>query len=338
MVTIERFDPLSTAEAGFAAYHAVFAASRETDRPGEPVLPLGELAGRLTRPLPGMGDAAQWVAYRGDELVAFAEVHFLEAENNGIALTDVVVHPAVRRSGIGTALLHAVLPELRARDCRSVEGWQVVAGSAGELWAEALGFRPVRTIVRQALVVAEADQTRWEVPVPVGYRVVRWAGAAPDDLLGSYAGARAAIHDAPLGDSGYRWPEWTPARVRATEAEARSQGLEQRIVAAVHEGTGEVVGFTEVCVHPRRADWGYQRDTAVLAGHRGHGLGRCVKAHMIRWLLAERPGLRRISTTTGAENVHMLRVNRELGLSSLPAVIAVQQDLDALLSPGRRRA
>ncbi|EOD63815.1 GNAT family N-acetyltransferase [Amycolatopsis vancoresmycina] len=338
MVTIERFDPLSATEAGFAAYHAVLAASRETDRPGEPVLPPGELAGRLARPLPGMGEAAQWVAYRGNELVAFAEVHFLEAENRGIGLVDVVVHPAARRSGIGTALLHAVLPELRARDRRSVEGWQVVAGSAGEPWAEALGFRPVRTIVRQALVVAEADRSRWDVTVPVGYRVVRWAGAAPDALLDSYARARAAIHDAPLGGSGFQWPAWTAERVRAAEAEARSQGLEQRIVAAVHQETGEVAGFTEVCVHPRRPDWGYQRDTAVLAGHRGHGLGRCVKAHMIRWLVAERPGLRRISTTTGAENAHMIRVNRELGLGSLPAVIAVQQDLDALLSRGTRRA
>lgn len=338
MVTIERFDPLSADEAAFAAYHAVLAASRETDRPGEPVLPFGELAGRLKRTLPGMGDAAQWVAYRGNELVAFAEVHFLDAENAGIGLVDVVVHPAARRSGIGTALLHAVVPELRARNRRSVEGWQVVAGSAGQRWAEALGFRPVRTIVRQVLVVAEAERSRWEVTVPVGYRVVRWAGAAPDDLLDSYAGARAAIHDAPLGDSGYRWPAWTAKRVRAAEAEARSQGLEQRIVAAVHEETGEVAGFTEVCVHPRRPDWGYQRDTAVLAGHRGHGLGRCVKAHMIRWLVAERPGLRRISTTTGVENAHMIRVNRELGFSSLPAVIAVQQDLGSLLKPGTRRA
>src|SRR5439155_1066284 len=107
--------------------------------------------------LPGMGPAAHWVARRGNEVVAFAEVHFLEAENSAIGLTHVVVHPAARRSGIGTALLRAVLPELRARGRRIVEGWQVVAGTGGERWAEALGFRPVRTIVRQALVVAGAD-------------------------------------------------------------------------------------------------------------------------------------------------------------------------------------
>ncbi|SFW63966.1 GNAT family N-acetyltransferase [Amycolatopsis australiensis] len=304
-LVIERFDP---AAAGFARCHDLLVASQLADRPGEPPLPLAELAGRWTRPLPGMGTAARWLGFRGDALV---EVHFLEAENSGIGLTHIVVHPAARRAGIGGAMLRAVLPALRERGRRVIEGWQVVAGTAGERWAAAMGFRPVRTIVRQALVTAETDRSRWDVPVGAGYRLLRWMGAAPDAVLDSYAALRGAIHDAPLGQSDYRWPEWTSARVRATEAEARAQGLEQRIVAAVHERTGEAAAFTEVCVHPRRPDWAYQRDTAVAAAHRGRGLGRCVKAHMARWLLGERPAIAWISTTTGAENAHMIRVNRE---------------------------
>src|SRR2546421_408538 len=121
---------------------------------------------------------------------------------------------------------------------------------------------------------------------------------APQDVLDSYAVARDAIHDAPLGESDYRWPRWSPAPGRAAEAEARSQGLEQRVVVAIREGTGEIAGFTEVCVHPRRPDVGYQRDTAVVAAHRGRGLGRCLKAHMLPWLLVDRPALARITTTT----------------------------------------
>ncbi|MGK3201134.1 GNAT family N-acetyltransferase [Amycolatopsis sp. MEPSY49] len=328
---IVRFDP---AVADYARCHDLLVASHLADRPGEPPLPLAELVGRWTRSLPGMGSAERWLGLRGDDLVALAQVHFLDAENSEIGLTHVVVHPAARRAGIGGAMLRAVLPALRERGRRVVEGWEVVAGTAGEPWAAAMGFRPVRTIVRQALVTAEADRSRWDVPVPAGYRLLWWAGAAPHALLDSYAAARGAIHDAPLGESGYRWPQWTPARVRAAEAEARAQGLEQRIVAAVHERTGDVAAFTEVCVHPRRPDWGYQRDTAVVAAHRGRGLGRCVKARMVRWLLAERPGLARISTTTGAENAHMIRVNEEVGYTTLPAMIAVQREL----TPGTRPA
>ncbi|UOZ07888.1 hypothetical protein [Amycolatopsis sp. WQ 127309] len=131
------------------------------------------------------------------------------------------------------------------------------------------------------------------MPVPAGYRLRQWTGTAPADVLESYAVARGAIHDAPLGGSGYRWPEWTAERVRAAEAEARVQGLVQWIVVAIHEATGAVAGFIEVCSHPRRPDWGYQLDTAVSAAHREHGLGRCVKAHMVlavRRDLAQPPG------------------------------------------------
>ncbi|WP_372663196.1 GNAT family N-acetyltransferase [Amycolatopsis kentuckyensis] len=327
---IARFDP---AVADLARCHDLLVASHLADRPGEPPLPLAELAGRWTRSLPGMGSAERWLGFRGGDLVALAQVHFLDAENSAIGLTHVVVHPAARRAGIGGAMLRTVLPVLRERGRRVVEGWEVVAGTAGEPWAAAMGFRPVRTIVRQALVTAEADRSRWDVPVPAGYRLLRWAGAAPDAVLESYAAARGAIHDAPLGESGYRWPQWSPARVRAAEAEAREQGLEQRIVAAVHERTGDVAAFTEVCVHPRRPDWGYQRDTAVVAAHRGRGLGRCIKAHMVRWLLAERPAVARISTTTGADNAHMIRVNEEIGYTTLPAMIAVQRELTPSTRP-----
>ena len=328
---IARFDP---AVADIARCHDLLVASHHVDLPGEPPLPLAELVGRWTRPLPGMGTAERWVGFCGDDLVALAQVNFLDAENSAIGVTNVVVHPAARRAGIGGAMLRAVLPALREGGRRVIEGWEVVAGTAGERWAAAMGFRPVRTIVRQALVTAEADRSRWDVPVPAGYRLLRWAGAAPEAVLESYAAARGAIHDAPLGESGYRWPQWSAARVRATETEARAQGLDQRIVAAVHERTGDVAGFTEVCVHPRRPDWAYQRDTAVVAAHRGRGLGRCVKAHMVRWLLAERPAVAWISTTTGADNAHMIRVNREIGFTTLPSMIAVQRDV----SPGTRPA
>ncbi|QFU90115.1 GNAT family N-acetyltransferase [Amycolatopsis sp. YIM 10] len=164
----------------------------------------------------------------------------------------------------------------------------MVEGTAGQWWAEALGFRPVRTIVRQVLVLADVDGpdgSRWEVEVPAGYRL---------------------------------------RRLRAAEAESRSQALKQRVVVAVHEESGEVAGFTETCVHPRRPDWGYQRDTAVLAAHRGHGLGRCLKADMARWLVADCPALERISTTTGAENTHMIRVNEAVGYVTLRSMIAMQ--------------
>ncbi len=329
-LVIERFEPNQATQAGFAAYHGVMTASQSADRPGEPALPLEELIGRMKKPMPGMGRAAHWVGLRDCDVVAVAEALFLDEENSDIALVNVRVHPNHRRAGIGSALLCAILPELKAQERRVLESWDVVAGTAGQWWADAVGLRQVRRVVRQALITATADPARWEVAVPAGYRLEYWEGTAPESLIASYALARDAIHDAPLGDSGYRWPEYTVERVRAAEAELRSQGIIQRLVVAVHEATGAVAAFTELCVHPRRPNWGYQRDTAVVAEHRGNGLGRCVKAHMLRRLVTEAPEIQRISTTTGAENTHMIQVNDEVGYTTLPALIAVQGELTAV--------
>jgi GNAT superfamily N-acetyltransferase len=329
-LVIERFNPSLATEADFVVCHRVMLASQVVDRPGEPPLPLAELVARMKRPMPGSGAVAYWLGRRGGEVVAFAEARFLDEENSDIGLTDVRVHPAHRRQGIGAAMLRALLPELKLHARRVVECWEVVEGTAGQLWAEALGFRPVRVIARQVLVIADVDRTLWEVDVPDGYQLLRWKGYAPPSVVDSYAVARGAIHDAPLGESGFRWPEWTAPRVRAKEAELRVQGLVQRVVVALHELSGTVAGFTELCTHPRRPDWGYQRDTAVLAAHRGAGLGGCVKAHMMRWLLVDCPALERVSTTTDAENAHMIRVNRQVGYTTLCSLVAVQQELPAV--------
>ncbi|MEV5716997.1 GNAT family N-acetyltransferase [Amycolatopsis mediterranei] len=329
-LVVKRFEPDRATQADFAAYHDVVTAGRSADRPGEPGFPLDELVGRMKNPMPGMGTTARWVGLRGGDVVAVAQVSFLDEENSKIGLIDVMVRPEHRRAGIGSALLRAALPELRARNRHVLEGWEVAEGTAGQWWADAVGFRPVRRIARQALITATVDRTLWDVPVPAGYGLKRWEGTAPDSLVAPYALARGAMHDAPLGDSGYRWPEWTVERVRAAEAELRSQGICQRVVVAVHEATGAVAALTELCVHPRRPDWGYQRDTAVVAEHRGNGLGRCVKAYMLRRLVQEAPEVRRISTTTSADNVHMIRVNDEVGYTTLRTLIAVQGDIAAV--------
>jgi GNAT superfamily N-acetyltransferase len=277
-----------------------------------------------------MGSTALWVGSRGGDVVGLAQVNFLEEENSAVAIAEVIVHPDHRRAGFGTTLLRTALPELKERGCRMVEGWHVVAGTSGQWWAEALAFRPVRKVARQVLVLADAERFIWEVATPAGYRLQQWTEAVPEDLLDSYAVARGAIQDAPMNESAYQWPEWTGARVRKSEAECRRKGIEQRVVAAIHEATGAVAGFTEVAMIARRPDWAYQRDTAVLAAHRGRGLGRCLKAAMTRWLVSDRSDLERIATGTSADNAHMIRVNHEVGYTTLGTLIAFQLDLATL--------
>jgi mycothiol synthase len=271
-----------------------------------------------------------WAGYWDGRLVGHSRVVIPEQEGTTFVMPQITVHPEFRGRGIGTALLRAALPELRARDRTEFETWAVTKGGPGDRWAVNRGFRPVLETVLQLLAIREVDESLWDVDEVPGYRVVSWHGRTPDELVASYAAVQDALQDAPLGDTTFRYPQWTIERVRQAEAEQRSKGVDQPVVVAVHEATGEVVGYTEVAIMPQRRQRASQLGTGVAAAHRGHGLGRLIKARMARSLRAERPELAVVLTTTGAANAHMIRVNHEIGYVTTRTMLTLNAKVDEL--------
>ncbi|GIJ61812.1 GNAT family N-acetyltransferase [Virgisporangium aurantiacum] len=337
-VRIDRFDPGAATGTELRDYHDLVLASGRVDRPDEEPPAYETVVGRLLVPMTARGPERFWVARVDGQVIGIAVVGFPDDENRALAMTDIRVHPARRRAGIGTRLLHAALPAMREDGRTTVVGWGVTAGGAGAAWAGALGFRVVHHDVLQMLDIPSVDPAVWNVAAPPGYRTERWIGTTPEELLTSYARARGAIHDAPWEETTYRPPQWTPERVRSAEAGLRERRVEQRVVVAVHEATGVVAGLTEVELHETRPDLAYQGDTAVPAAHRGRGIGRWVKSHMVRWLRDERPGVRRVGTSTAAANVHMIRVNHEVGYRTVRSMVDVEAEVAALAPRGRRQA
>ncbi|RKT52857.1 GNAT family N-acetyltransferase [Saccharothrix australiensis] len=324
-VEVVALDPHRAGPADLAEYVRI---RRTSADPADGALDHDSVVTRMRNPFPGLGDAGYRLVRVGGEAVGLVYLRYPEDENRHLVLAEVVVQPDRRRRGIGTAALRALLPELRACGRRVIEGWLVVEDSAGDRWAKSLGFRTVRSVTRMGLDFACADRSRWDVAPPAGYRLERWVGAAPERLLASYAEARSAIHDAPTGQTEFRQPDWTPERVRAAEEEDRAKGVEQRVVVALRGDT--VVGLTEVVRVPHRRDEYYQGDTAVLAAHRGRRIGLWLKGAMARWLVAERPEPTRVTTATGSDNEHMIRVNRELGFHVVNTQLVIAHDVEAL--------
>jgi RimJ/RimL family protein N-acetyltransferase len=168
-------------------------------------------------------------------------------------------------------------------------------------------------VVIQTLAPATTSAQLWEVPEPTGYRLVQWSGTTPEQLVDSYAVARRAIQDAPWGDSSYQQTPWTSELVRTADRELAQAGTEQWVSIAVAEATGEVVGVHGLYSFAHRREYGYVHETSVLAAHRGHGLGRAIKAALMRRLAERRPDLERIATSTDTTNTHMIRINLALG-------------------------
>ncbi|MFC0430454.1 GNAT family N-acetyltransferase [Kutzneria buriramensis] len=325
---VSPFDPDRAGQARLEEFAALVLASRAVDWPDTPQHATAEMIiRRMCVPNPGEGERLRWAAYVGDRMAGFMVAVLPEdGHDGGVELT---VHPQFRRLGAGTALLRTVLAVLGQRGRATIEGWWIAADGVGERWARRRGFRRTHATVIQNLSLPDADVSS-AARTPAGYRIVEWVNHAPEELVVSYAAARRAIEDAPVGESSFAAPDWTVERIRRIEAEQRETGVEQHVVVAVHEATGEVVGFTEVELSPASEDVAHQYDTAVLAAHRGHGLGLHIKARMAERLRAERPEITRVTTSTGSDNTHMIRVNTALGYVVSHNLVVLTGEVDAI--------
>lgn len=318
-------------------WYELFAANRGEAFPGFPMTTFESFAAQRRGSVHlDQGPRRAWAAWDGDRLLGVATAVYLEGELHDWVVPAVDVDPEHRRRGIGTALLRAVVDDVRAEGRGTLVQEQVPIGSASEAWAHAAGFTEVLRNCWQMLHVPETDPALWDVPVPPGFRIEQWAGAAPEALVAAFAAARNAIGDAPTGESGYEAPVWTVERVRAEEARSEDAGESVRYAVAVHEGTGAVAALTGMLLMPPRVDLVWQRDTAVAREFRGLGLGRVVKAAMMRALIAEHPGLGRVITNTAAHNAAMIRVNEQIGYvryAEIGVFEATVDQFDAALGP-----
>jgi mycothiol synthase len=312
-VDIIRFEPASASAAELSEYVQLQLAASSADEPHEQALTSDWALARLTRPPTPDQRRMYWTA-RDEATGELAGVAFLVmygAADTDLTSFQIAVHPGQRRRGIGTALLRELAIAAGGRSTLFVES--IRPGTPAQAFADLHGFAVVQRNVQLSLDLALTDRARWRVPAAAGYRLARWTGAAPEDLLSSYATARNAIRQAPRGDISFTEPEWSPERVRDEEASVRARDGELRVVAAVHEQSGEVAGLTYLTLYQQRPELAEQQDTAVLAAHRGHGLGAWMKAANLQWLATDRPAVKRVRTSNAAENEHMLRVNRQVG-------------------------
>jgi hypothetical protein len=170
----------------------------------------------------------------------------------------------------------------------------------------AVTYREVRSLLRLPLPEGIAAQ-----PVD-GYSLCSWVGAAPDELLDSFARARDAINDAPGFDDE---PEvWTAARVRDLEAALAKRDRDVRVTVALDPGV-EVTAFTELRISHAAGSVAGTEDTATVTKHRRRGLGRWVKLESLRRLQQDRPDVRLVSTSNAEENEAIRSLNRSLGFS-----------------------
>lgn len=265
-----------------------------------------------------------WLARAGDGTpVGRAELRFPTQHNLHLGNVLVYVHPDHRRQGIGTRLAQAVVAEAAA-DGRTDLVTDINDGHPGEAFFTRLGGKvglPQR-ISRLDLHGLDRDlMARWiSDGEATDYSLVSWRARCPDEWLDGYAHVITAMNGAPVDGLPIEDRVHTPASIRERENELREAHLERWTIAAVHDRSHELAGFTDVVLVESSPENAWQGGTGVLPEHRGHGLGRWMKAAMAAALREERPALRWIDTENAYSNGPMLAINVAMGFEVIRTV------------------
>ncbi|MFE1950448.1 GNAT family N-acetyltransferase [Streptomyces sp. NPDC059524] len=285
----------------------------------------------LTDPADGPhGRRLAWLASDADEHpvgTAFLRL-FTDPGQQHLAELTLRVHPDERRKRVGSRLLDAAVAAARDEARRSVVA-QADAGSSADRFLPARGFRKVLTLRYARLPLADVDAAALaetvERPHP-GYRLEAWQGTVPDELAVTFAASRRAMDDMPMDDTDYGTVTWDVDRVRAVARAVAARGDRLDTVVAVDTSDGSIAGFTELVTPGDGTGDGQHYGTGVLPEHRGHGLGRWMKAESIRRAHRDLPGLGGLLTDTADSNAHMRHINDSLGY--VPTHTTHQYQLD----------
>ncbi|MEU8685149.1 GNAT family N-acetyltransferase [Streptomyces sp. NPDC048611] len=280
----------------------------------------------LTDPGPSLSSRRlAWLAADADAVPvgsAFLRL-FTDAGQEHRAELDLRVHPAERRKGVGQRLLDAAVAAARKNGRRCIAA-QARAVSPGEAFLAAQGFRKVLTLRHARLALAGLDLAALceavGKPRP-GYRLESWRGVVPGHLARTFAASRRAMDDMPMGQADHGTVPWDVERVRAAARLIEQRGDLLYTVVAVATSDGSIAGFTELVVPGTGTGDAQHYGTGVLPEHRGHGLGRWMKAESIRRVRQDHPDLDGLTTDTADSNAPMRRVNDGLGYRATHEVL-----------------
>ena len=318
----------------------VLAAVRaETDveiNPGDPTPPVPELAAEIFVHSSSLRRTG-WVALLdGEPAGEVAAVVEADDDNRHIAQIEwLAVVPSRRRLGVADELLRVVLDVLAADGCTSLMVWSpVLAPDVGGAYAERLGLTP-RTEERcSRMRIADLDQQLVDTWIDQGrdrsdgYRLVQFEARCPDEHVEALVDAHRAMEDMPLDELEWTIPAMTVDKLRSRE-DAWERAGRHNVTTLALDPDGAGAGLSELQINRHRPTIASQGDTGVRAEHRGHGLGRWLKAENLRLARQIEPGIEVVETYNAQTNPWMLDINVAMGFRPHVCYRGYQGDLAA---------
>jgi mycothiol synthase len=233
--------------------------------------------------------------------------------------TEIAVLPDQRGQGLGRLLLDRTAGIAERRSQRLIAGWTRDSVPSGAAFCERFGAETALVNEENRLDLRSIDGDlvdRWIADGPIraaGYRLVFVDGRTPPDLTDQVAAALNVMNTAPRENLDVGDVQMTAELVREYEEAAAAAGRGQWAYYAAEDESGRFVGVTNITIRPGTPDRVNVGDTGVDPVHRGHGLGKWLKAAMTRRILDVLPDVRWVITWNAGSNDAMLAINRQLG-------------------------
>jgi mycothiol synthase len=257
-------------------------------------------------------------------------------ENRHLAKGRIDVRPDRRGRGLARTLLRKVVDEVAADGRTLMIGWTTDRVPAGEAFARRVGAKPGSAIHTNRLLIADVDRAmcrRWADEGPVrapDYDLLMLDGPYPDDLVEEICGVYDIMNTAPRDDLDEEDVRHTVDEMRQIEQQGEAAGTLRWSLFARHVPTQKLVGLTVVYWNPAQPDTVYQGDTGVHPDHRGHALGKWLKAAMLERIFRELPDAIDIRTGNADSNDAMLGINHALGFEPYIAQMVWQVPVERL--------
>ncbi len=311
--TIE-LDPASIDEPTAIAWHDLHQLLERELTPGDEPMGIEQLLLQCRNPFPE-DSITLLLVLDGRVVVAWAEVEVKDTQDNRhLAFVEGGVRPEARRRGLGTELLRRSAEVARTAG-RTKLHLHALEGSPADRFLEDVGatYAYLGRISRCPVAgLDRAELERWAAPRP-GYTLLTWDSPTPEQRLEGYAEVLHAMNDAPLQDLDYEDEVFSAELLAGWERAIADRKATKWVAVARHHATGRLAGLSELFFDGFRHERVEQWNTGVDPAHRGHGLGRALKAANALRLLDERPKARVIDTENQDENGPMLAINDAMG-------------------------
>jgi GNAT superfamily N-acetyltransferase len=285
-----------------------------------------------------MAEFRRWVAMEGDEVAGSIRAVFRrpgtpnEKDYARFLWTGGAVRASSRRRGVGTLLLREVHGLMHALDKTVLT--MTAQTELGHAFIRRLGAVEKHSTVEQRAVFADLDWPRlrqWEdAPAAQGLSWERYVGRVPREMLVALLPVFTELfNDVPLGGL-----ETGPIRWEINgydlwyETLERVDGAHHLVLLRAPDHT--VAGLSEAGWDARAPSIVRQQLTAVARPWRGRGVGRALKAAMLRQVNETHPEATVIGTNNADVNAPILSINARIGFKAAWRNVDYQVTRDAL--------